>query len=63
MGAGEADVVRRSRSSLVHSDVYAILGILKRSVVENPGRVNLIQITSSSKGSFDLFKERVTGHR
>lgn len=77
MGAGEAEVVWSSCSSLAHGDVYGTLSILEGSVVETQGRVNLMQITSSPKvlwwiadrtvamlqRGFDLFKERATCHR
>jgi hypothetical protein len=77
MGAGEAEVVWSSCSSLAHGDVYGTLSVLESNVVDTQGRVNLTQITSSPKvlfwatdrtvammqRGFDLFKERATCHR
>lgn len=77
MGAGEAEVVWSSCSSLAHGDIYGTLSILERTVVDTRARVNLTQITSSPKvlfwatdrtvammrRGFDLFEERSTCHR
>jgi len=77
MGAGEAEVVWSSCSSLAHGDIYGTLSVLERNIVATQGRVNLAQITSSPKvlfwatdrtvammqRGFELFKERATCHR
>ncbi|MFJ8249953.1 hypothetical protein [Streptomyces sp. NPDC094466] len=77
MGAGEAEVVWSSCSSLAHGDFYGTLSILERNIVDTQGRVHLTQITSSPKvlfwatdrtvammqRGFELFKARATCHR